>query len=87
LKAWWPVVVAVIVPGGGLIAVSVWLRRRWMAREAAAIDLALAIKREVLDAQAGWTGARRIPPGHVPKRTARPRPTSGAPPSRADRQR
>ncbi len=37
MRAWWPWLL-LLMPGGSLIALGVWLRRRWLAREAAAID-------------------------------------------------
>ena len=38
MKPWSLLAVAVFVPGGCLIALGVWLRRRWLARAAVSVD-------------------------------------------------
>lgn len=47
VKAWW-ILLAVVVPGGSLLTLAVWLRKRWLAREAAQIAQAIAAQRKAL---------------------------------------
>lgn len=37
MSRWWPWLI-VVLPGGGIVALGIWLRRRWLASEAAAIQ-------------------------------------------------
>lgn len=51
MKAWWPVLVAIPVTSGGLIALWVRWRRRWLAQEAAKLNARLAEHGAALDAK------------------------------------
>lgn len=44
----WLGLVAIFVPGGSVIALGLWLRRRWLARARAQVDAAIAEQAEKL---------------------------------------
>jgi hypothetical protein len=44
MTRWW-LLIAVLVPGGSILALAAWLRRQWLAREAAHVaEIAQLIK-------------------------------------------
>ena len=49
MKAWWPLVVALVIPGGSVIALAVYLRRRWIARDAAQIAALIQPPRQTFE--------------------------------------
>lgn len=49
MKPWVLAAVAVILPGGWLVALAVWLRRRWLARDARAVDALIKPPRPVFE--------------------------------------
>lgn len=46
MTRWW-YLAALVVPGGSVIVLAAWLRRRWLAREAAQIDALIKNPRPV----------------------------------------
>jgi hypothetical protein len=49
MKSWWPLLAAILLPGGCILALGVWSRRRWLAREAAQIDALIRPARPVFE--------------------------------------